>query len=141
MNADLQKLIAESGGNEIAAVRMPEMGGVVLKLKAWTAGERVDFDTETAFLEEHLEETQRRRLLMPRAVVWSLVDDDGQKVYDVPALTELRKAAKEGRLDEALAVYRVLEGKRAKAVQRLYNAVSDLNALSEEDEEDAEGNC
>lgn len=124
-----------------ASVKVREWGGLEVRLKSWNAGDRCDFDAETSFLEENIEADDRSRLLWARAVARSVVNEDGSLAFACPTIKQLRDATKEGGdLTAALKVYIDLSGKNAKGLIRLFRIVSDLNALTEEDEAEIEKN-
>jgi len=111
-----------------------------VRLRSWNAGERADFDAESALLREHLEEDDYARLVVPRALAHSMVDSDNYLLFPPPGIKALRKAVKDKKLDEALAKYWLLEKKGAKPLAKLYDKICDLNALSEVDEDEIEKN-
>lgn len=131
--------ILEAPDVVFANVHVPGWNGSV-RLKAWTAGDRVDFDSESDELRKHVATDQYERLLPLRAVAWSMVDGDGRLIIRPVGASAIRAAAEVKSLTEVLAPYWALCNKSARAINRVYSIVCELNGIGEEAELDIEGN-
>ena len=140
MNKELAAKILAFDDRRFANVRVPEWGNEVFRLRSWTGGDRADFDAESAILNQHLEESDRAGLVTARVVAWSLVDDNNMPVFDVADLKHLRGLAASENLEPGIKVYRDLQTRGAKPLQRLYSVAAKLNLFDEDDDEALEKN-
>jgi hypothetical protein len=134
------KAILEAADITIANVMVREWGNIKVRLKSWTAADRCDFDVESSAIEATLGEEEAGRLLIPRAVAWSVVDDDGAWAFARVGGKAVRKLATADKVKEACAHYEAVAGKNSVGLMRLWRVVSRLNGLTDEDEEDLEKN-
>lgn len=139
MSSEIAKAIAAVEDRMHANVRVAEWG-MSVRLRSWTGGDRAEFDAETELLKTHLDQAESEKLMIPRAVAWSIVDEAGNLAFELPTRTKLRELAKEDRIREGLKVYLDLMAKSSKALLRLYRIVSDISALDEEVEIEIEKN-
>ena len=118
-----------------------------VRLRSWSAGDRADFDAESDFFREHLDEELCQRLVVARAIAHSMLGSSDSLAFPPPSLNQMRKAIKAAGkapagevLEPFLKPYRLLDAKGAKPTQKLYKIICDLNALTEEAEVELEGN-
>jgi hypothetical protein len=150
--SDIAKRIDAIDDRRLGAVLVkewPDAAGEPMRLlvRSWSSGDRLDFDAETGFLADHLDDRDRGKLSVARVVAWCVIDDAGALAFELPPASaraaidrESDEAAKRKLLDDYLAVYRKLAAKNGKALQRIYNIATELNVLSDEEEDEIEKN-
>lgn len=124
----------------IANVMVREWRNLRVRLRSWTAADRIQFDAESSALDATLGGEEANGLLIPRAVAWSVIDDAGAWAFPRVGGETIRKLKTPEAVKAACEAYLTLARKNSAGLMRLWKIVAEHNGLLEDDEEDMEKN-
>jgi len=149
--------IREAPDREYANVLVREWGNLPVRLRSWSAIDRMNFDTESAAIAGVLGDEEADKLFTVRAVAWSIVDKLNEPAIPRPSVKALLSAAKAKReaeakkdeaelvrireeVDQVLGTYLTLAGKSLKGMLRLWRIVAEFNGMGDDEDEEIEKN-